>query len=136
MPNNIRDGWVSVELKKRDDEITRLRGALDDNEKALKLTAKEVLSLVRSEYDGEYSGMDAVSRCTNKYNHEYDHVSESMPPICKLCNGTGTIRRKLSNKELIEWAKSMANPASVGGNGIFQALIPFPYGPERIVKGE
>ena len=64
--------------------------------------AEYVISLI----DGEYSGMDATSVCKECGGKgEYSPDSQGEVHHCLVCVGTGTIRRKLSNKEFIEWAK-------------------------------
>jgi len=103
--------------------------------------AEYVISLI----DGEYSGMDAESNCTcvcHKKTNSEEWRKEN-EPYCRLCNGTGTIRRKLSNKELAEVPKMiLEHTASVIYRDTFAAHLEeiicdifLPSG-ERIVKGE
>jgi len=99
--------------------------------------ARGILSLIRSskseEYDGEYSGMDAESNCTcvcHKKTNSEEWRKEN-EPYCRLCNGSGTICRKLSNKELLEFCKSGLYHIQNGQP--FSWILP---SGERIVKGE
>ena len=111
--------------------------------------AKEIFSIIRSskseECDSEYSGMDAESNCTcvcHKKTNSEEWRKEN-EPYCRLCNGSGTIYRKLSNKEFVEWAK-IAHDALLGIEWSNQTeaqsyrakfALTLPSG-ERIVEGE
>jgi len=90
--------------------------------------AEYVISLI----DGEYSGMDAESNCTcvcHKKTNSEEWRKEN-EPYCRLCNGTGTIRSKLSNKELLDHIKLVIE-LTTQNIGDYK----LPSG-ERIVKGE
>jgi hypothetical protein len=73
--------------------------------------------------DSAYSGLDAVRECPNCNGHGQFFSGSEIP--CHTCKN-GTIRRKLTNKEALEWAKKVA----IGGS------IVLDYGERVVVGGE
>jgi len=66
--------------------------------------ADNIIALIRSHEDNRYSGLDAVRECDCIHPLTGDPNRMS----CGKCHGTGTIRRPLTNKEAVEYAKYMA----------------------------
>jgi len=92
--NHMNDGHSAFRWAT---QANTLYSDLSEQEKnADRAWAKIILDLVRSEYDGEYSGMDAVKECKEIYCNAVNG--------CPECD-KGTIRRKLSNRQWIEFTK-------------------------------
>ena len=79
-----------------------------------KITAKTILSLVRDSDEQELTEFVAVNgcQCSNVNDPYHFNVAD-----CPHCHGTGRIERRLTVKEVMEWAKRVLNSGAPFING-------------------
>jgi len=120
---------MSDELRKRIDNVFP---EYIQNLSARAAYVESIMAIIREHEDNRYSGLDAESRCPQCQGHD-------LATPCYHCEGTGTIRRQLPNKEALEIPKMLLNETagySTQPHIRKNPVITLPSGERVVVGGE